>query len=135
MNDSLLKNLKIIGDSRGQLVALESNIEIPFDIKRVFYIYGTKEGINRGKHSHYTTKQFLVSVKGYCKITLDNGETKKTYDLNEPNLGLFQDKMIWGEMHDFSEDCVLMVLASEFYDEKDYIREYKKFIEEVKNGK
>ncbi len=135
MNDSLLKNLKIIGDSRGQLVALESNIEIPFDIKRVFYIYGTKEGINRGKHSHYTTKQFLVSVKGYCKITLDNGETKKTYDLNEPNLGLFQDKMIWGEMHDFSEKNILMVLTSEKKKKKDYIREYKKFIEEVKNGK
>lgn len=125
-----LEEFKVLGDYRGQLVALETNRQIPFDVKRVFYIYGTQEGIPRGNHSHYKTKQFLIAVNGSCKVTLDNGKTKETFDLNRPNLGLFQDALIWGSMHDFSSDCVLMVLADEFYDESDYIRDYDKFLKE-----
>jgi len=128
-----LQAFKILGDSRGQLVALEANRQIPFDVKRVFYIYGTQEGIPRGNHSHYKTKQFLVAVNGSCKVTLDNGKEKEIYELNKPNLGLFQDALIWGTMHDFSLDCVLVVLASEYYDESDYIRDYSTFLEEVKS--
>ena len=127
-----LQEFKVLGDHRGQLVALEANRQIPFDVKRVFYIYGTQEGIPRGNHSHYKTKQFLVAVNGSCKVTLDNGKEKETFDLNKPNLGLFQDALIWGSMHDFSSDCVLMVLADEHYDETDYIRNYDKFLEEIK---
>ena len=127
-----LKEFKVLGDHRGQLIALESNIQIPFDIKRIFYIYGTQKGIPRGKHSHYKTKQFLVAVNGSCKVTLDNGKEKKTFNLNKQNLGLFQDALVWGTMHDFSEDCVLVVLASEHYDESDYIRDYDKFLELTK---
>ena len=127
-----LEEFKVLGDHRGQLVALEANRQIPFDVKRVFYIYGTQEGIPRGNHSHYKTKQFLVAVNGSCKVTLDNGKEKETFDLNKPNLGLFQDALIWGSMHDFSSDCVLMVLADEHYDETDYIRNYDKFLEEIK---
>ncbi len=130
-----LQEFKVLGDHRGQLVALEANRQIPFDVKRVFYIYGTQEGVPRGNHSHYKTKQFLVAVNGSCKVTLDNGKEKETFDLNRPNLGLFQDALIWGTMHDFSSDCVLVVLASEHYDESDYIRDYDMFLEEVKNGK
>ena len=130
-----LEEFKVLGDHRGQLVALEANRQIPFDVKRVFYIYGTQEGVPRGNHSHYKTKQFLVAVNGSCKVTLDNGKEKETFDLNKPNLGLFQDALIWGTMHDFSSDCVLMVLADEHYDESDYIRDYDMFLEEVKNGK
>lgn len=130
-----LEEFKVLGDHRGQLVALEANRQIPFDVKRVFYIYGTQEGVPRGNHSHYKTKQFLVAVNGSCKVTLDNGKEKETFDLNRPNLGLFQDALIWGTMHDFSSDCVLVVLASEHYDESDYIRDYDMFLEEVKNGK
>ena len=130
-----LEEFKVLGDHRGQLVALEANRQIPFDVKRVFYIYGTQEGIPRGNHSHYKTKQFLVAVNGSCKVTLDNGKRKEIFDLNKPNLGLFQDALIWGTMHDFSSDCVLMVLADEHYDESDYIRDYDMFLEEVKNGK
>ena len=130
-----LEEFKVLGDHRGQLVALEANRQIPFDVKRVFYIYGTQEGVPRGNHSHYKTKQFLVAVNGSCKVTLDNGKEKETFDLNKPNLGLFQDALIWGTMHDFSSDCVLVVLASEHYDESDYIRDYDMFLEEVKNGK
>ena len=128
-----LEEFKVLGDHRGQLVALEANRQIPFDVKRVFYIYGTQEGVPRGNHSHYKTKQFLVAVNGSCKVTLDNGKEKETFDLNKPNLGLFQDALIWGSMHDFSSDCVLMVLADEYYDASDYITNYDKFLKEVKN--
>lgn len=121
----------ILGDHRGQLIALEENKEIPFDIKRVFYIYGTLDNVKRGQHSHYKTKQFLISVCGSCKVTLDDGNTKKTFALNKPNIGLFQNALIWGTMHDFSSDCVLLVLADSEYNESDYIRvysEYKKIV-------
>ena len=128
-----LEEFKVLGDHRGQLVALEANRQIPFDVKRVFYIYGTQEGVPRGNHSHYKTKQFLVAVNGSCKVTLDNGKEKETFDLNKPNLGLFQDALIWGTMHDFSSDCVLMVLADEYYDASDYITDYNKFLKEVTN--
>lgn len=127
-----LEEFKVLGDHRGQLVALEVNKQIPFDVKRVFYIYGTQEGIPRGNHSHYKTKQFLVSVAGSCKVSLDNGKTKETFDLNKPNLGLFQDALIWGSMHDFSSDCVLLVMADEYYDVSDYITDYDKFLEVLK---
>lgn len=128
---SKIDKFKVLGDSRGQLVALEANKQVPFDIKRVFYIYGTQPEVPRGNHSHYKTKQFLVAVNGSCKVTLDDGKTKETFDLNKPNLGLFQDALIWGTMHDFSDDCVLMVLADNYYDESDYIRDYNKFLEKV----
>jgi dTDP-4-dehydrorhamnose 3,5-epimerase-like enzyme len=130
MNTNLIK-FDIKGDHRGQLVALETNKQVPFDIKRVFYIYGTEKGVPRGNHSHYKTKQFLVAVHGSCKVTLDDGKTKKTYNLNQPNLGLFQNALIWGIMHDFSSDCVLMVLADDYYVASDYITEYDKFLEVV----
>ena len=128
-----LQEFKVLGDHRGQLVALETNKQIPFDVKRVCYIYGTQEGVPRGNHSHYKTKQFLVAVNGSCKVTLDNGKMKETFDLNKPNSGLFQDALIWGSMHDFSSDCVLMVLADEYYDASDYITNYDKFLKEGKN--
>ena len=127
------KEFNVLGDYRGQLVALEENRNIPFDLKRVFYIFGTQEGVSRGNHSHYKTKQFLVAVNGSCKVTLDDGYNKETFNLNKPNLGLFQDALIWGTMHDFSSDCVLMVLADEYYDASDYITDYDKFLKEVKN--
>jgi dTDP-4-dehydrorhamnose 3,5-epimerase-like enzyme len=130
-NKIRLHEFKVLGDHRGQLVALEANRQIPFDVKRVFYIYGTQEEIPRGNHSHHKTKQFLVAVNGSCKVTLDNGKIKETFDLNKPNLGLFQDALIWGSMHDFSSDCVLVVLADEYYDASDYITDYDKFLEVV----
>ena len=128
-----LEEFKVLGDDRGQLVALEGNRQIPFDVKRVFYIYGTQEGVPRGNHSHYKTKQFLVAVNGSCKVTLDIGKTRETFDLNKPNLGLFQDALIWGTMHDFSSDCVLLVMADAYYDSSDYITDYNEFLRVV-NG-
>lgn len=123
----MLKIHKILGDHRGKLIALEEGIDVPFDVKRVFFIYGTQEGVRRGQHSHYKIKQYLIAVAGSCKVTLDDGSKKSTYLLDAPDKGLFQDAMLWGEMHDFSEDCVLLVLASEHYDESDYIRNYQDF--------
>ena len=125
-----LENYKILGDERGKLIALESNKEIPFEMKRVFYIYSTKE-IPRGNHSHYKTKQLLIAVHGSCKVTLDDGKNKQTFNLNKPNIGLFQDAKIWGVMHDFSNNCVLMVLANEYYDENDYITDYEDFLKVI----
>lgn len=122
---------KVLGDHRGQLVVLESGIDIPFEIKRIFYIYGTQKSVPRGQHGHYKIKQYLIAVSGSCKVTLDNGKNKITYCLDSKNKGLFQDAMLWGEMHDFSEDCVLLVLASEHYDESDYIRDYSEFLKVV----
>lgn len=128
-----LIEFKILGDERGRLIAIEGGKDIPFDIKRVFYIYGTQgKHISRGNHSHYKTKQFLVAVNGSCKVTLDNGISKETYDLNKSNLGLLQDTMIWGSMHDFSHDCVLLVLSDRYYEEEDYITDYQVFLKGVK---
>jgi dTDP-4-dehydrorhamnose 3,5-epimerase-like enzyme len=124
---------KVLGDHRGQLVAIEGRDDVPFDIKRVFYIYGTQKKTSRGNHSHYETKQYMIAVNGSCKVTLDNGKTKQTFDLDEPNKGLFQDALIWGVMHDFSDDCVLLVFANDYYKLEDYITNYSKFLEAV-NG-
>lgn len=121
----------ILGDDRGKLVALEENKDIPFDIKRVFYIYGTKEGVPRGNHAHYKTKQFLIAVHGSCKVTLDDGKTKNTFCLDAPEKGLFQDALIWGTMSDFSSDCVLLVLANDYYKADDYITVYDDFIKVI----
>ena len=129
-----LNENKILGDERGQLIAIEAERQVPFEIKRVFYIYGTQPNVLRGNHSHYKTKQYLISVAGFCKVTLDDGKGNKvTYDLDQPNKGLFQDALIWGAMHDFSEDNVLLVIADDYYDSSDYITDYNEFLEVV-NG-
>jgi hypothetical protein len=122
---------RILGDHRGQLVAIESQLDVPFEVKRVFYIFGTQPGVPRGQHSHHKTRQYLIAINGSCKVTLDDGKQKITYDLNQPNIGLLQDALVWGSMHDFTPDCVLLVLASEHYDEADYIRDYGDFLKVV----
>lgn len=119
------------GDERGQLVALEEFNDIPFRIKRVYYLYGTGEGVVRGRHSHKSLQQILICIHGSCMIRLDNGREKKIVPLEKPYEGLFIENDIWREMYDFSPDAVLLVLASEPYDEADYIRDYDKFLEFV----
>lgn len=122
-----LSELKVLGDHRGKLVAIEQEKNVPFVIKRVFYIYGTQPAVSRGQHAHHKTLQYLIAVNGSCRVTLDDGLHKKTFSLDAPDKGLFQGALVWGEMHDFSPDCVLLVLASEHYDEADYIRNYADF--------
>ena len=121
------------GDDRGQLVALEEFKDIPFEIKRVYYMYDTAAGVHRGFHAHRNLKQILICIHGTCKILLDNGTEKKIVPLEKPYEGLYVASSMWREMYDFSEDAVLMVLASEYYDETDYIRNYDEFLNFV-NG-
>ena len=122
------------GDERGQLIALEGNREIPFDIKRVYYIYDTKKGVRRGFHAHKNLKQILICIKGSCKIHIDDGTETKEILLNCPEKGLYLSNYIWREMYDFSHDAVLLVLASEYYDESDYIRSYEDFLRYKRRG-
>lgn len=120
------------GDERGQLVALEEFKDIPFRIKRVYYMYDTADGFVRGKHAHKKLEQILVCIHGSCKILLDNGTEKKVVPLEKPYEGVYVASGMWREMYDFSEDAVLLVLASELYDESDYIRDYDEFLRSVK---
>ncbi len=133
---SLIKiiNFRPSGDERGSLVALEGDRSVPFDIKRVYYIFGTKEGVSRGFHAHRNLKQVAVCVTGSCRFVLDNGKQKEEIILNSATKGLLIEDLTWREMYDFSPDCVLLVLASEYYDEADYIRDYQAFLKAVNNG-
>ncbi len=133
---SLIKTVsfKPLGDERGSLIALEGNKSVPFDIKRVYYIFGTKEGVSRGFHAHRNLKQVAVCVTGSCRFILDNGKQREEVALDKSTTGLLIDDLTWREMYDFSPDCVLMVLASEYYDESDYIRDYQEFLQVVNNG-
>lgn len=119
------------GDERGQLVALEEKRNIPFVIKRVYYMFDTHLGVRRGFHAHKSLEQILICIHGSCKILLDNGIEKTTVLLNKPYRGVYIANNIWHEMFEFSQDAVLMVLASDYYNEEDYIRNYDDFLKFV----
>lgn len=116
------------GDERGQLIAIEAHKDIPFEIKRVYYMYDTAQGESRGFHAHRSLEQILVCIHGSCKVLLNNGKEAKVVPLEHPYEGLYIANNMWREMFDFSPDAVLMVLASEYYDEEDYIRSYDEFL-------
>ena len=122
------------GDDRGSLIALEEGENIPFEIKRVYYLYNTKPGVSRGFHAHKNLKQVVVAVRGSCRFVLDNGDEKSSIILDNPTKGLLIESGVWREMHDFSYGCKLVVLASEHYDEKEYIRNYDDFLKTVKDN-
>ena len=122
------------GDERGMLVALEELSDIPFRIKRVYYMYDTGAGVVRGQHAHKSLEQILICIHGSCKILLDNGREKEVVSLEKPYEGLYIAKDMWREMYDFSSDAVLMVLASDIYREEDYIRDYDTFLRLVQKG-
>lgn len=126
-----LIDLPFLGDERGGLVSVEGQSSIPFDIKRVYYIYRTASDVSRGYHAHKDLKQVAICVSGSCKMILDNGSDREEILLDTPTKGLLIESMVWREMHDFSDDCVLLVLASEHYDESDYIRDYQEFMKQV----
>lgn len=125
--------LQTHGDERGSLISLEQDKNIPFIIRRAYYIFDTKEGVRRGFHAHKNLKQLAIAVRGSCKFLLDDGSEKIEILLNDPSKGLLIESCIWREMFDFSEDCVLLVLADQLYDESDYIRNYDEFMGSVKN--
>lgn len=128
-----LLDLEIMGDERGSLISLEAKKNIPFEIKRVYYIFGTKEGVIRGKHAHKNLKQVVICTSGSCKFLLNDGKNKEIIELSKPNVGLYLDNLIWREMFDFSPNCVLMVIASEYYEPKEYIKDYNEFLKEAKS--
>ena len=122
------------GDDRGQLVAIEAMKDLPFEIKRVYYIYDTLPGVRRGYHAHKCLQQILLCVNGSCKIHLDDGTETAEVTLDKPNRGLYISNNMWREMYDFTPGTVLLVLASEYYDEADYIRNYDDFMNMVKGA-
>ncbi len=130
MNYKLI-DMKVFGDERGKLVSLESNKNIPFDIKRVYYIYDTLPEETRGKHSHKNLEQIIIAIDGACQFVLDDGKTREKVWLNRPDVGLYIGKNMWREMRHFSYGCKLMVLASDYYSEEEYIRDYDEFLKEV----
>ena len=125
------------GDERGRLVVQESlSALIPFDIRRTFFIFDTTPGTVRGKHAHYRNRQVLICVSGACTIKCEMPDgTKSQYRLDWPDKGLLIEGMVWHTMEEFSKDAVLLVLASEHYDESDYVRNYEEFLDIVKECK
>lgn len=131
--DIKLVQLQTHGDERGSLVALEDQKNVGFPIKRVYYIFGTIPGVRRGFHAHKDLRQLVIAVRGSCRFVLDDGKERVELLLDNPAQGLIVESMMWREMYDFSEDCVLMVLADSHYDESDYIRNYSDFLEVSKD--
>jgi len=120
-------------DGRGDLVALETNTpNVPFTLKRVYYITNVPQGQDRGGHAHKALEGVLIATSGTIDITVDNGHDRESFTLDSPHKGLHLEAGLWREMSNFSEGAVLMVLASEVYDEADYIRDYQAFLEWVK---
>ncbi|MBP8016639.1 FdtA/QdtA family cupin domain-containing protein [Candidatus Gracilibacteria bacterium] len=120
-------------DKGGNLSFMESNVHIPFDVKRVYYIYDLNDdGNQRGDHAHYKTKQVLFCISGSVKIGFDDGKEQKEFVLDKSNVGIYIPPMIWHYMKDFSPGCIILVVASENYEEVDYIRNYENFINLIK---
>lgn len=122
---------RLLGDERGSLIAVEAHKDIPFAIARVYYIFGTKEGVERGFHAHKELKQVAVAVRGSCIMKLDDGSEQQDILMNDPAKSVYIAPMVWHEMREFSEDCVLLVFADQAYDESDYIRNYTQFLEAI----
>ncbi len=120
------------GDERGHLVVVEGHQDIPFDIKRIFYIYGSDKEVVRGQHANRKSEFVLINVAGTSKVKVKDGKgNEAVYSLNRPHTGIYLPKLVWKDMYDFSEDSVLLVLASEHYDPEEYIRNYDEFVQIV----
>lgn len=132
--DIKICTLQTHGDHRGSLIALEEFRNIPFSIKRVYYMFATLADVHRGNHAHHKLRQMAVAVRGTCRFLLDDGREKIRILMDSPSQGILLEPMIWHEIYDFSEDCVLMVLADDLYVESDYIRNYEEFTRLVGSG-
>ena len=123
------------GDDRGHLVVVEGGQDIPFEIKRMFYIFGSDANVVRGQHANRRTEFVLINVAGKSKVKVKDGEGNEAiYCLNRPHTGIYLPTMVWKDMYDFSEESVLLVLASEHYDNTEYIRDYETFVKEIIDG-
>ncbi|MBI6873587.1 sugar 3,4-ketoisomerase [Clostridium aciditolerans] len=130
-NTGLLK-FRDINDKYGHLTPIEGKIDVPFEIKRIYYITRVQEGVTRGFHSHRKLHQVLICLNGSVNIRLRNSNDEEVVQLNDPSIGLYIGPLIWREMFDFTEGSVLLVLASEYYDESDYIRNHDFYLEEAR---
>ena len=128
-----LTRFRVHADERGSLIALEAEEDLPFCIRRVYYIFGVPDGVERGFHAHRQLQQLMICTSGSCTVTLDDGEKRREFRLDTPSQGVFVDRMIWREMSDFSSDAVLVVLASGHYDRDDYIFSYEEFLAECRD--
>ncbi len=122
-----------LGDERGKLVVAEGEIDIPFKIERVFYIYGSDSEVVRGQHANRESEFVLINVAGSSKVMITDGVNKEIVELTRPMEGVYIPRMIWKEMYDFSQDSVLLVLASTHYDEKEYVRDFEQYRREIAN--
>lgn len=120
-----------LGDERGNLVVVEGEQDIPFEIKRVFYIYGSDSEVVRGQHANRNSEFVLINVSGTSKVRVDNGFEEEIIELNRPRMGLYLPTMLWKDMYDFSEDSVLLVITNTHYDGTEYIRDYGEYVKEV----
>lgn len=136
MNKVQMLEFQQRGDERGHLVVVEGKSDIPFEIKRVFYIYGSDKDVVRGQHANKRTEFVLINVAGKSKVKVKDGEGNEAiYCLNRPHTGIYLPTMVWKDMYDFSDDSVLLVLASEHYDATEYIRDYDQFVKEITESK
>lgn len=124
-------NFADLGDERGKLVVVEGSRDIPFKIERVFYIYGSDSEVVRGQHANRESEFVLINVGGTSKVRIDNGHSEAIVELNKPMMGLYIPTMVWKDMYDFSEDSILLVLASTHYDGSEYIRDYEEYRKEM----
>ena len=124
-------NFADLGDERGKLVVVEGEQHIPFAIQRVFYIYGSDNEVVRGQHANRESEFVLINVGGTSKVRIDNGHSEAVVELNKPMMGLYIPTMVWKDMYDFSEDSILLVLASTHYNGSEYIRDYKEYKKEM----
>ena|SRR6476661_8140723 len=132
LNDCRIIELPKIADPRGNLTSIESERNIPFEIKRVYYLYDVPGGATRAGHGHKTLQQLIIAMSGSFDVTLDDGTRKEKYHLNRSYCGLYVAPMMWREIDNFSSGSVCMVLASDFFDEADYFRYYDDFLEAIK---
>ncbi|MDD7287231.1 sugar 3,4-ketoisomerase [Succinivibrio sp.] len=131
----LLLNFPIHGDHNGKLVALEKRADFPFEIRRVYYVWDTAHDAIRGKHAHRNLEQVIICVRGSCDFIVDDGVNRETIHLNNPAQGLYISNYVWREFTNFSEDCMVVVLASEHYNPDDYIHDYEEFKKSVAKSK
>lgn len=127
-----LLEFRELGDERGKLVVAEGNKDIPFEIKRVFYIYESDSTVVRGQHANRVSEFVLINVAGTSKVRVSDGQEELVLELNKPRMGVYIPKMIWKDMYDFSSNSVLLVLSNTHYDSKEYIRNYEEYLLEVK---
>jgi hypothetical protein len=126
--DCSMISLPINHQANGNLTAVSNGIQVPFDVKRVYYLYDVPGGFSRGGHGHLELQQLIVALSGSFDITVDDGKVKRTFHLSRPNMGLFMPSGLWRELDNFSSGSICFVLASIEYDEKDYFRDYDKFV-------